>query len=197
MCCAKSITLESPKRSIYLPPRPSTWYTTNAMAEGEKTPQAADHGDVLLEWKFPEVPTYRRGRRWYFAMAAFGVATIAWSIYDRNPMFAIIILLFLAIVFFQSRQTAKTLTARVREDGIEIGRNFYDYDDVRNFWIIYRPPAKALYMRFKSAFRPILGISLEDVDPAKLRKVLVKYLSEDLDQEEEPASDAYGRLFKL
>ncbi len=162
-----------------------------------ETARQTDHGQMLMEWKFSELPNYSRSRRWYFGMSLFGLAAIAWSVFDRNPMFAIIVLLFLAIVFFQARQRSNIMTIRITEDGFEIGKNFYAHDDISKFWIIYKPPAKTLYLRFKSAFRPVLGIPLEDTDPVKLRQSLTKYLTEDLDQEDEPASDAYGRLFKI
>ncbi|MBI5467217.1 MAG: hypothetical protein HY975_03320 [Candidatus Kerfeldbacteria bacterium] len=157
-----------------------------------------DHGDTLISWKFPEVPKYSRSRRWYVGLAVFGLATLAWSIYDRNFLFAVIIVLSLAIIYFQSRQEPRMLSIEVTEDGLAIGKDFFVYDDIKNFWIIYTPPVvKTLYLSFKSSLRPILGISLEDANPVEVRKHLLKYLAEDLEKEDEPASDAYGRLFKI
>lgn len=160
--------------------------------------QAGQHGRTLISWTFPELPRYNRTRRWYVGMSVLGVALLAWSFYDRNLLFAIIVLLVLAIVFFQSRREPNTLTTNVTEDGLEIGRDFFSYDDIAKFWIIYKPPqVKTFYLRFKSALRPILGIPLENTNPVKLREQLLRFLQEDLEQEEEPASDAYGRLFKI
>ncbi len=157
-----------------------------------------DHGKILLSWRFPEFTKFPRARGWYVGMSLFGVALIVWSIFDRNPLFAIIVVIALTVIFFRSRLQPLNLTATVTEDGIQIGRDFYDYDEIARFWIIYKPPeVKTLYLKFKSAVRPILGISLEDTDPVKLRTELKRFLTEDLEQEEEPASDSYGRMFKI
>jgi len=157
-----------------------------------------DRGTTLLTWKFPEVPRYVRSRAWYVWMTMAGGALFIWSIYDRNFLFGVIVVLALTIVFFQSRQSPRILTAEITDEGIAVGKDFFGYDDIRNFWIIYKPPVvKMLYVTFKSNFRPVLGIALEDADPVKIRKELLRFTSEDLEREDEPASDAYGRLFKM
>lgn len=162
------------------------------------TPPDTDHGDILISWKFPEVPKYSRSRRWYVGLIVFGVATLAWSIYDRNFLFAVIIVLSLAIIYFQSRQEPRMLSIDITEDGLVIGKDFFSYDDINKFWIIYKPPVvKTLYLNFKSSMRPVLGISLEEANPVEIRKHLLRFLAEDLEKEDEPASDAYGRLFKI
>ena len=164
----------------------------------EQQSSTTDHGQVLLTWAFHEFPRYRRGRRWYVGMIGLGLALLGWSLYDQNPLFAIIVVIGWAIIFFRARQEPILLNANITEDGIEIGKDFYAFDDLAAFWVIYRPPqVKTLYLRFKAATRPILGIDLEDTDPVKLRAVLREYLNEDLDQEDEPASDAYGRMLKM
>jgi hypothetical protein len=86
----------------------------------------------------------------------------------------------------------------IREDGLEIGRNFYSYRDLNNFWIIYQPPeVKKIYVSFKSRIAAPLVISLENQNPLKIRKTLLEYLPEDLEKEEEPASDSLSRTFKI
>lgn len=163
----------------------------------ETTNQSIDHGKVLLSWTFPEVPVYRRSRGWYVGMSILGLALLAFAVFTRNPLFAFIIAIAWALIFFRTSQKPRRLTANVTEDGISVGKDFFPYDDIAAFWIIYKPPAKTLYLRFKSSFRPILGMALEDADPNKLRSELRRFLDEDLSREEEPASDAYGRLFKI
>lgn len=168
------------------------------MANLNQPQQAVDHGKTLLSWTFPELPHYHRSRGWYVGIGVFAVLMLAWAVFQRNPLFAIIIILLVAILAFQSRLKPKILTTNITEDGIEIGQRFYPYDDIRKFWIFYKPPhVKILYVGFKSALRPVLGIPLEKANPLKIREELLAFLEEDLSKEEEPASDAIGRLFKL
>lgn len=163
-----------------------------------QTTNEIDRGATLVSWKFPEVPQYNRGRQWYIGMSVFGLAVIAWSVYDRNFLFGVIIVLALAIIFFQSRQNVRTLQAEITEEGVAVGRDFFSYDDIRTFWIIYRPKQiQKVYLSFKSALRPTLDIPLADADPVKVRKELLRFVTEDLEKDEISASDAFGKLFKV
>jgi len=159
--------------------------------------QKIDRGTTLVSWKFSEIPKYDYTRRWYVVMTIIGLALLAFAIFSKNPLFAFIIVIAWALFFYRSRQKPAMLTAAVTEDGITVGKDFYSYDDLNNFWIIYKPPAKTVYVSFKSAFRPILGIALENADPVEVRKQLKRFLQEDLSKEDETASDAFGRLFKI
>lgn len=160
-------------------------------------PTNEDHGKTLVSWTFPEVPNYRYSRTWYLIMTALGVALLVFAVFSRNPLFAFIVVIAWALIFYRSRQQPRTLAASITEDGIEIGKNFFPYDDLKNFWLIYKPPAKTLYVSFKSALRPILGIALEDANPVEIRNQLRRYLQEDLSKEDEATSDAIGRLFRI
>lgn len=166
------------------------------MAETKSQP--ADHGKILASWRFPEVPVYTRNRGWYVGISLLGVLLLVFAVFSRNALFAIIIVMAWALIFFRAQQHPTWITAKVTEDGIEVGQDFFAYDDIANFWLIYKPPqVKTVYIRFKSFVRPILGIALEDTNPVSLRRHLKKYLPEDLSREDEPASEAYGRLFKI
>lgn len=157
-----------------------------------------DHGKNLVSWDFKEFPSYQRTRRWYLGITITGIVLLILAVLERNPLFAVIIVLGWALIFFRPQQQPRNIATRVTEDGVEVGRDFFPYDEINKFWIIYKPPlVKMLYINFKSSLRPLLGIPLEDTDPVKLRNNLRRFLEEDLEKKEEPASDAFGRLLKI
>jgi len=85
------------------------------------------------------------------------------------------------------------------EEGIIVGRKFYDYDEFKNFSIVYKPKqeTKSLYFEFNNSLRPRLSIPLKKMNPLLIRKNLLKYLPEDLDRTDRPLSEELGKLFKL
>jgi hypothetical protein len=162
------------------------------------TEASTDHGKTLLEWEFAEFTKHQRGFWWYVLTTAAAVGMIIWAIIDRNILFAIIILIAAMLYFALSRREPGRITIRLTEDGIEVGRNFYAYSELKDFWLFYRPPdLKKLYIHFKTALRPSLTVPLEDQNPVTLREVLLRYLPEDVEQEEEPATDELSRRLKL
>lgn len=163
-----------------------------------KPKENIDHGKLLLKWTFPEYLPHKRGKAWYFWTLAIGLALLIWSIVVSNYLFTLIIVVISLIFVLQNRRTPALLECQIKEDGLEIGRNFYAFRDLKKFYLIYRPPeVKTLYLDFKTGLRPTLPILLENQNPLKVREVLKNYLDEDLEKEEEPAADAISRSLKI
>jgi len=164
----------------------------------EQVNQPRDYGKILHSWEFPEYTQYTRTRNWYIVIGIIATAILIWTIFDRNFLFAMIIIIAVLIYIFQQRREPMNVKLNIREDGLEIGRNFYNFRDMQNFWIIYEPPdVKKIYFSFKSKISAPLVISLEKQNPLIIRKTLLQYIPEDLEKEEEPASDSLSRTFKI
>ncbi len=84
-------------------------------------------------------------------------------------------------------------------EGIKIGSKFYDYDDIANFCVLYKPKQsiKKLYFEFKTSTRPRLSIPLRRMDALTVRNFLIRYLDEDLERNNEPLSEQLTKLLKL
>lgn len=86
----------------------------------------------------------------------------------------------------------------ITEDGLLINDKLIEYKDLHQFYIIYYPPEiKNLYFRPKGNLKQRITIPLMDQDPVLVREALLKYLDENLEREETPASEAITKLFKL
>ncbi|MFH1236561.1 MAG: hypothetical protein V1685_06555 [Parcubacteria group bacterium] len=172
-------------------PNPEELQTSTAPLETE-------HGKLLAEWEFPEFIQYKRSRAWYISSSAVAIGGFALSLLSKNLLFAIIIVIIAILYFIRDRQRPGTVVISITEDGISIGERFYSHESLKQFWLIYEPPAiKRLYVRFQSGLRPNLSIPVEDQDPVALRAILLKYLEEDLDQRGESFSDGFQRILKL
>lgn len=153
---------------------------------------------ILLSWKFPEFPIYQRGTNWYIWMGLVGGALIIYAIITANFLFAIILVLGALILFVRSHGQPRAIEFTITDMGLSVGETFYPYKEIKNFWIVYEPPeVKSLYIDLRSAFRPHLLIPLEDEDPVKIRKILLKYIVEDTDRDTEPLADQISRLLKM
>jgi len=174
-------------------------------------PNDSDFGQVHFAWTFSEFPQYQRDRRWYMRAAVVTAIFLLYAILDPrislmkpylsfsgpNYLFAFLIILF-ALVISLHHRSDNTLEFKITEDGIMLNQRLYPYQEIRNFYIIYDPPAvKTLYFEPKSFFNPRIPVHLEDQDPVAIREVLNQYLSEDLEREDEPVSDHLSRLLKL
>ncbi|MBI3290937.1 hypothetical protein HYZ76_01490 [Candidatus Falkowbacteria bacterium] len=156
-----------------------------------------DYGEVLFFWKFDEFPKYERSQGWYIMGGLVVGIFVLYAIFAANLLFGLITVI-AALILLMFQRTNREMEFRITEDGILINKSFHDYKDIKNFWIIYEvPEVKTLYFEPKSFFNPRIPISLEDQDPVKIREVLLQYLEEDLEKENEPMSDQASRFFKL
>lgn len=175
-----------------------------------------DFGEVLAHWEFHEYQRPDRSRKWYIWFAIIIVILILLSISDfsftvftyadrtfdisfyQNPLFIILISLFALVYFYTERQEPDKLNFFVTEDGILIENRLVEYKDIESFYIVYQPPGvKNVYFQPKNHVIPLITIPLEDANPVELRHILLDFIEEDLDKEDEPASDSLSRALKL
>ena len=157
-----------------------------------------EFGEVLVTWKFPEYEDITRGKGWYIIGSIVVALLMVWSYFDKNPLFALIVAVGAMMTIFLARKKPEIIDIFITDTGVIIGDTFLQYKDLKDFAIVYDPPeVKKLYIETRSTLRPRLSIALEDINPLVVREVLLEYLDEDLEREEEASSEALTRLFKL
>ncbi len=155
-------------------------------------------GAILHEWEVNEYEQHDRPRRWYVVMGLMGAALVVYALVTQNFLFALIIVLFAMVLFLQSHQTAPKVVVRVTDRGVGIQHRFYEWSELDNFFIIYRPPeVQTLFIDTKTSLRPRLRLPLLDNDPNDLRFTLRQYLPEDTETEDEPLSDRVARMWGI
>lgn len=169
------------------------------MANGDASnPEVVEPGKSLHTWTFPEFERYARGRVWYIVMSVIAGLALVWAIFTANFLFGLILLMASTLYVFRLRRPPQLLTCAIAENGITAGLHFLPYRSLRDFWIIYRPPTvKRLYLRPKSALRPLLVVPLENQNPLVIRESLRRHLPEDVSQEEEPTLDQISRTLRI
>ncbi|MBL7141499.1 hypothetical protein ISS21_00130 [Patescibacteria group bacterium] len=163
-----------------------------------KEKKEEDHGQVILKWYFPEYTQYQRSKSWYVIVGLVLVIAIFYSFLTANFLFTLFLVLFGLIFILHLRRTPIKVEFKIFEDGLMVGARFYEWSEIRNFRLVYRPPeTKRLYLDLKSVLIPDLSVSLEDQNPLEIRKALKEYLEEDLSKEEETLIDRLNRWLKI
>lgn len=152
---------------------------------------------AILTWKAPEFTHYEKSMLWFIVAALVLILLVIYGIESDGWTFSIAIVVFAGVYYLMHRRIPANVDVKISKIGIKIGRHIFPYSHLKNFWIVYNPPfLKRLYLRMSSKFKPDVFVSLEDMDPAEARKVLLSYLPE-LTGMHEPLSDTLIRIFKL
>lgn len=166
------------------------------MVRKQKT---TDNINKDISWEVPEYEKYERGKGWYIFSSMVAFLLILYSFLTGNFLFAIIIIIATIVVVLHDGQETVLVKISLTDEGVVVGRKFHDYDEFKDFSIVYKPKQgiKNLYFEFKSVVRPRLSIPLEKMNPLIIRENLLKYLEEDLDRTDQPLSEELAKLFKL
>jgi hypothetical protein len=175
----------------------------------------------VISWRIPEYQGEEKTKRWYIIYSLIGLALLAYAIYSQNFIFAIIIVFAAVLLIIFDGGHPGTLEVAISDKGVAVGKEFYDYDQIEDFFIIYQPEegVKNLYLEFKRFARPALpesepnhyswlfwlvnfartrfSIPLEDMNPIIIRRNLLKYIKENLERTTIPLSEQLTKLFKL
>ncbi len=166
--------------------------------EADAQPAGIDAGAPIVGWETWEYPPVERSRRWYIIASALGLALLLYALVTANFVFAIIIIMFAVITLMRDLRKPARVPVYITTAGVVFGHDFYPYQDVRDFSIIYNPPeVKTLYVTFHGVLAPTLTVPLEDANPNDVRKALLPYAFENLNREREYLTDLISRLYKL
>ncbi|MFA5318588.1 MAG: hypothetical protein WC323_03910 [Patescibacteria group bacterium] len=169
------------------------------MAEVKPPINKEYESEALINWDIPEYDRYERGKTWYIIAIIVALAALIIAFWVENYLFAIIIVLSALIITINQWREPAQINFSIHDEGLLLGRKFIDYSELRNFAIIYKPrqDIKKLYFEFESVFKPRLSIYLDNINPLKIRDILLNYLQEDLERENEPLSESLAKLFRL
>ncbi len=191
------------------------------MAEEHTPTQDIKSETDVITWQIPEYQSSEKTKMWYAIYSVIAIALLVYAFFTQDFIFAIIIIFAaVLIVIFDGGMPGK-LDVVLSDQGVAVGKEFYSYDQIRSFFIIYEPDSgvKNLYLEFSRFARPTLpdnepahyswlfwlvnfartrfAIPLEDMNPIVIRRNLLKYVKEDLDRTTVPLSEQLTKLFKL
>ncbi len=153
----------------------------------------------IISWDIPEYEKHARGKAWYLLFALVALAMLVYALMTGNFLFAVIVIIGGFVLIMNDARHPQNVNISLTTEGIFVGRKFYDYDEIDNFSIVYKPTdnLKKIYFEFKSKTRHRLSIFLSDVNPVFVRDNLLPYLSENIERTDESISEALAKALKL
>ncbi|MCX6793162.1 MAG: hypothetical protein NTY12_04000 [Candidatus Falkowbacteria bacterium] len=153
----------------------------------------------IISWEIPEYQKHSRSKLWYILASVVAIAMLIYAVSTVNFLFAAIIIISGLILIINDARNPQGVLVTIANEGVMVGRRFYDYDELSTFSIVYKPNigVKKIYFSFKSKTKHHLAIPLLDVNPLFLRDNLNNYLEEDLERTDETATESISKMLKL
>lgn len=155
------------------------------------------HGEVQHIFYSPEFLDYERGPIWYLVAGIIAIAILSFGILTNTITLTIAFLVFVAVYWIMHHKEARAIETAITKYGIRYGKDFFSFGEIKNFWIIYKPPFVAdLKIHVKRKWGAIITIHIFGQDPVALRALISPHVEEIKDREESTA-DLLIRALRL
>ncbi|MBD3156295.1 hypothetical protein GF369_00545 [Candidatus Peregrinibacteria bacterium] len=162
-----------------------------------QTKQVDSRHDTVIRWEAPEYVQHDKGWKWFLGAGIVDFLLCVYAVATNNWTLLIALVLLSSVYIWQHGSVPKNIEINVSRTGIKVGEKEYPYQQIKSFWIIYKPPmVKTLNLRSNSRILPDIAIQLGDQDPAQLRTYLCSQIREE-EGKEESTVEALIRIFKL
>jgi hypothetical protein len=133
-----------------------------------------------FSWSAPEYEHFEKRPKWYWIMGAILVAIVVYAIATNSLLMAITFILIGMLGYVYAEREPRIIRMEIAPEGIRVDNYFYDYDDIRSFWIFYEIEHghKNLSLHSKKTFLPYIHIPIRDANPIRIRETLLNYLPE-------------------
>jgi hypothetical protein len=171
----------------------------------------SQNNQLYIRWQVPEYRRPERGRNWYIAAGIFVFICLFFSFFaiknwqisflgwKSNFLFALFIIISGLIMYINEKRPPAMINVELGPEGVKVGQRFYDYDEFKNFAVLYKPKQsiKNLYFEYKSAARQRLSLPLRRLEALTVRNFLIRYLDEDPERTVPPLSEQLTKVLKL
>ncbi|MBI2639621.1 MAG: hypothetical protein HYW90_01875 [Candidatus Sungbacteria bacterium] len=151
---------------------------------------------TYITWEAQEYDHMPKGRWWFVVLGVLVAAIAVAAILLENYFFAAFIVIAGILISWFGVSGPQKIRFVITAQGIELGGRFHSFGEIRSFWIFYDPPLfKELSLESKKMFMPRIRVPLGEVDPARVREILIRFLAEK--KHEEPIVPLISRALKF
>ena len=134
--------------------------------------------ETLISWDAPEHMRTEKTNDWYWAVGIITVTAVTLCFIFGNVIFGILILVGVFSLIVHGTRESRMIHIEINDRGIVINNTLYPFLGLESFWIdAHEIPPKILVKSHK-LFMPYIVIYINEVDPEKVREVLLRYISE-------------------
>ncbi len=134
-----------------------------------------------ISWQHPEHKHAVKNADWFWSVGIVAAGGIFLSVFFQNYLFALSIVLFVAISFTLVRREPRLLTFEISRRGVRAGNILYPYSLLESFWVEDGEFDDMILFRSKKPLSPILVIPFDSTQthPEEIRDYLLDYLDEE------------------
>lgn len=136
--------------------------------------------EPTFSWEAPEYEHFEKHPHWYWLMGIILLAIIIYALATNSIIMAITFILIGMLGYVYAERQPRTIKMQITPDGLHADNYFYEYDNLKSFWIFYEAAKgiRSLSLHSKKAFLPYIHIPIGNANPILIRETLLQHLPE-------------------
>ena len=145
-------------------------------------------------WQAPEFKYQHKDISWYWLTIIAAAVMVLFSLWQKNLLFALFIILAETMLIFWAKESPKNLQFKIDKKGVQIGKiKSYGYEEISGFHISEKNDGDSeLILKTKSKLHPFVKILIYNDDIAAIKGYLKNHLSEV--EYEESLTDGFSKM---
>lgn len=134
--------------------------------------------EALISWNAPEHIHTEKRSDWYWAVGIITLALAAAAVIFGNIIVAVFIVVAATALVVHASQPAREIHHEINDRGIVIDDALYPFLTLESFWIPHDEFPPKIILKSRKTFTPYIIVYIDEVDPEKIREILLKYIAE-------------------
>lgn len=148
-----------------------------------------------ISWQAHEHHHTPKSNDWFWTVGIIATGGVFLSIFFKNFLFALIIIIFTATSFMMVKRPPRMLTFDINRKGVRAGNVLHPYSMLESFWVEDGELEDKIILRSRKPMSPFLVLPFDStvIEPELLRDYLLDYLDEE--EMEEPLHQVIMEYF--
>ncbi len=139
--------------------------------------------EALITWTAPEHLYTEKKTDWYWSVGIITLALAAVAFIFGNVITGIFVIVAAAALVLHASRPAQIVTYEINDRGIIAGNVLYPFLTLESFWIPHDEFPPKLILKSRKLFMPFIIMYIDEVDPEKVREVMLTYIAETMHRE--------------
>ena len=137
---------------------------------------------ALVSWNAPTHIHTEKRRDWYWIVGIISAAIAITCFLFGELIVGIFVVVAAMALMIHASQPAQVIRYQINDRGIVQDDVLYPFVNLESFWIPHNDSPRIL-IKTRQFFMPLMVIHIDEVDPERVRNILLRYIAETEHQE--------------
>lgn len=133
---------------------------------------------ALISWNAPSHLYVEKKSDWYWAVGIITLALAAVAFIFGNIITGIFVVVAAVALVLHASHPPQIITYSINDRGIMANDTLYPFLALDSFWVPHDEFPPKLLIKSRKFFMPLIVIYIDEVDPEKVREIMLTYIAE-------------------